>query len=249
MNGSDRTEGHWKAVQVELLRYADIPRAVTTAMQANRADPIIRYIVDAADPGRSLFYELKNRMVWALDLAETISRRRAFTIDRGDAIIISNDPKTESRPPAGLGRIAGIAKNLILACLRWATTKLDSNEQRRRRLEWLNKRETAIKEAIGNEADDMLYLGSLATAPSKQGRGYGARLVGSLTAEADAQGRSVWLCSSNSNNTSFYERCGFSTTNEFVLGGNNPTWKQPPVTVRIMTRKPLSERLSEDRLY
>lgn len=138
-------------------------------MQANRADPIIRYIVDAAvsrllwygqhgcdlasvqDPGRSLFYELKNRMVWALDLAETISRRRAFTIDRGDAIIISksvafedellhcpllnssftSDPKTESRPPAGLGRIAGIAKNLILACLRWATTKLDSNEQRR----------------------------------------------------------------------------------------------------------------------
>lgn len=50
-------------------------------------------------------------------------------------------------------------------------------------MEWLNKRETAIKEAIGNEADDMLYLGSLATAPSKQGRGYGARLVGSLTAE------------------------------------------------------------------
>lgn len=52
--------------------------------------------------------------------------------------------------------------------------------------------------------------------------------------QADKEKRPVWLISSNVVNTGFYESFGFVSKEDVVLGGENPTWTEPPVIVRVV---------------
>lgn len=107
----------------------------------------------------------------------------------------------------------------------------------------------AQKEAFGDRSEEMMHLYILATAPKKQGNGYGTALATSVTTKvrnlckyltflthkkADSIGCVTALLSSNVLNTEFYQSCGFSTVVEFTLGENNPAWKKSPVIARLV---------------
>ncbi len=74
------------------------------------------------------------------------------------------------------------------------------------------------------------YLGILGVAPSGQGGGLGAELVGSVLAACDEAGMVAHLESSNPRNLGFYERLGFERVDDYRCGGD------PLMT--IMSRRP-----------
>ncbi|KAI0916978.1 hypothetical protein AcW1_007708 [Taiwanofungus camphoratus] len=243
--------------EVKFMKYGDIPRAVDTGADAIRDDPLIQYTTDTPvryfftfavamnrnfamlqDAHKSLWRWQRTRLSICQSFTEAVSEHRAFTINHGDAIVSFTPAIDKSRPHRGTGRIRGILKKLEKWLQDTVNKACDSKEQRRRRKESSDKLDVAINAAIGDQKEDMIYLASLATAPAKQGRGYGTMLVHAVTAIADEQSRTTWLCSSNIKNTGFYEYCGFSVIGEISLGDNNPTWTKPPVVVRIMVRKP-----------
>ncbi|KAI0346794.1 hypothetical protein BDW22DRAFT_461668 [Trametopsis cervina] len=115
--------------------------------------------------------------------------------------------------------------------------ELLTKQQNDRLAEFSTKFRKALLESIGDERLEMYELGGLATRPSKQGLGYGSAMVNFVTGLADANRRGTWLGSSNVANTGFYESFGFRTVAEFVVGESDPTWTDPPVLVKVMSRK------------
>ncbi|KAI0700775.1 hypothetical protein BC835DRAFT_367096 [Cytidiella melzeri] len=111
-----------------------------------------------------------------------------------------------------------------------------SQEQQRRLNDWVQTSERIANETLGDSRKDMAYLALLATTPVKQGRGYASALVKMVVEEADAQGRMVWLMSSNIVNTGFYNSHGFVTKVKITVGEDNPTWDRPPVVICLMVR-------------
>lgn len=75
------------------------------------------------------------------------------------------------------------------------------------------------------------YLDSIATLPTRQGEGLGARLVTVMTDRADAEGLPCYLESSNPVNEPFYRRHGFQVRDELDLGRDVPVmrtmWREP----------------------
>ena len=114
----------------------------------------------------------------------------------------------------------------------------------------MEKSKQAMKEALGSRVDDMVCLHTLYTKPAKQGRGYASALVREVTkivrspytdlcllisvSQADEQQRATFLFSSNIANTGFYNSVGFVEKGRFVLGEDDPTWKEDPVIVLVV---------------
>lgn len=54
--------------------------------------------------------------------------------------------------------------------------------------------------------------------------------------QADAEGRAVWLASSNvAANTGLYNSLGFITVDTIYLGDDNPTWTEPPIPIDVVS--------------
>lgn len=126
-----------------------------------------------------------------------------------------------------------------------------------RMTEFMEKMQAAVKEAVGDRAADMLLLERLATAPAKQGRGYGTALCEALNdivsqsrfmlyatvadtvtraGQADVRGLPLYLVSSNvAANTAFYNHVGYLTVKEIYVGDNDPSWKNPPIPVALVS--------------
>ena len=119
--------------------------------------------------------------------------------------------------------------------------------------EWEDKSKALSQKVLGSQIKEMMHVELLATDPSCQGRGYGGQVLDYATGfvseihylvftsstqatlfKADAQGRSMWLFSSNTNNTEFYNSHGFFTAGNVVLGEEDPAWDEPPVIVPIV---------------
>ncbi|GBE83450.1 hypothetical protein SCP_0504990 [Sparassis crispa] len=223
------------AVKVEPLRYAEVSKAVKSGVAANLPDPLSRYLLyDNPDVNRSVFLDQRYRVIYSLGISDAVHRHVAFTVNHGDSLIIL-EPAPNSLPPKKcLERIAGAVRGTIVRYLEL----FNSKEQKKRSKEFKEQVEATLKTTIGDQVDDMMLLEGFCTTPDKQGRGYGTALAKHVGAIADAQGRSTWLLSSNVANTGYYENLDFWTVGEFSLGDNNPTWKKPPIIIRIMVRKP-----------
>ncbi|CCL98776.1 uncharacterized protein FIBRA_00781 [Fibroporia radiculosa] len=156
------------------------------------------------------------------------SRRTAFTIDAGDAVAMFALPGPASAFDTFV--LNSLNKGIVFY----------TPEQRKRRLEFVEKYTATTKAAFGDEITQMFALNILATSPKKQGTGYGTLLVKAVTDKADTVGRKTWLGSSDIANRKFYEGCGFVVVGEFTLGEANPTWTAPPVVIQIMLREPQS---------
>ncbi|EMD33672.1 hypothetical protein CERSUDRAFT_98234 [Gelatoporia subvermispora B] len=172
-----------------------------------------------------------------------VRREKAFTVNGGDAIVYYERAPSDEDTRSLLTRLLDTVAGWVVFTLRYS----DTHEQKKRRSEYAAKNRAAL-ESIGKEVKDMLILASLATAPSKQRRGYGTALVREVTQIADAQGRDTILTSSNIANTAFYESCGFRMVRQYQLGDENPAWRHEPVVLHILVR-PNTCAGAEDKGY
>ena len=78
------------------------------------------------------------------------------------------------------------------------------------------------------------YLSYLGTRPDSRGRGIGMSLLAELGALADAEGRPIYLESTNPANTPRYERLGFKGRTEFTTPDDShivtTMWREPAVS-------------------
>lgn len=68
------------------------------------------------------------------------------------------------------------------------------------------------------------YLGMIGTAPDARGAGYGNALMRSGLDRVDAEGSTAYLESSNPDNVPYYERFGFTVTDEIRIPSGPPLW-------------------------
>lgn len=87
---------------------------------------------------------------------------------------------------------------------------------------------------LGEAFRAMRSVNALATHPDFQQRGYGGALVDAITSLADAEQRSTYLFSSNPVNTEFYNSHGFFTLATLLIGGDDPSWKKPPLPITLV---------------
>lgn len=75
------------------------------------------------------------------------------------------------------------------------------------------------------------YLGYLGARQANQGQGHGGRLMQEVLTQADADGLSAYLESSNARNVPLYERHGFKVVGEFNVLDDGPRiwrmWRDP----------------------
>ncbi|OCH92164.1 hypothetical protein OBBRIDRAFT_469984 [Obba rivulosa] len=234
-------EGNLRLYEPELLRYKHIPKATKSTMAASEDDPLNKYILNTPDAHKARFLRRRQKVWFFLNFTSYVRKKQIFTVNGGDAIV-NYDPAPNGgdvRNP--LNRLLDQISIAMMDSLKI----FDAPEQRKRKAELKSKHETVIKEVLGDAVKDMVALGSLATAPSKQRLGYGTMLVRVVTALADSQGRHTVLTSSNIANTGFYEGCGFHTVGEVLMGEGNPTWDGPPVILRVMVRPPAQPQFGQ----
>jgi len=219
----------------EPLRYRHIPKVIRSIHDAFESDPLQRYLYDTPDKDEARFPRKKEDAWNTLFCSLYIRKRRAYTINGGDALIMYDPaPNDKSRPSTPFGRILDKITSYLMNYL----DLFDSPEQNNRKKEFFLKQQALARKVIGDDVNEMVTLRGLVTAPEKQRRGYGSALVRVVTATADAQGRSTWVTSSNVDNTEFYESFGFRLVGEFSVGEGNPIWDKPPVVVRVFVRPP-----------
>ncbi|KAI0346776.1 hypothetical protein BDW22DRAFT_1321295, partial [Trametopsis cervina] len=98
---------------------------------------------------------------------------------------------------------------------------------------------------LGEKKQDMLFVSTIATAPTSQHRGYASTLIQLVTDEqADRRGRATYLFSSNHEaNVPFYNSLGFYAVTTYQVGDTNPTWNERPVVVGVVS---LSSQITAD---
>ncbi|GJE95601.1 GNAT family N-acetyltransferase [Phanerochaete sordida] len=213
----------------QLLRYRNVPTALTTAKHATRGDPMNLYIKDSAGTkqGLTLRGALRAALMYAM-YARDAYQGAIWTVHGGASWMRLGDPQ---RTPGPLVRTLDRA---LAAALAWTFTGV----QLKRRTEYKTKRGAALQGALGARMQEMLSVGGLATHPAWQGRGYASALVRVVADLADARGAACWLVSSNVGNRAFYRARGFEVVRTFVIGEADAAWGKPPVPIEIMVREP-----------
>lgn len=114
------------------------------------------------------------------------------------------------------------------------------------------------KAVFGGSPEGLFEITTLATAPEKQGRGYGSALVAAVhdkvnqplllymparnlsaradvhwATQADARGAATFLLTSDAKG--FYEVVGYTMVAETVVGLDNPKWTGGPVALRVVS--------------
>lgn len=114
---------------------------------------------------------------------------------------------TDSRMPPG--------KNMddFLTILRsgmWRLNyRLSAEGKRRFFTEFLPLLHDTKHATLGERDDDSWYLVYIGTKPSGRGKGHARKLIEHVTNQADAEGRAVYLESSNEKNPPIYRKFGF----------------------------------------
>ncbi|KAI0646497.1 hypothetical protein C8Q79DRAFT_673458 [Trametes meyenii] len=205
---------------VKPLRYRDVPGAVNTHERAFVNSSLLKYIT-TADIG--LLSRLRPWLVRFLTFADQVHHGRMLTIDHGDAFLVYKKPGDNHRP------------HWVVRFLITMINILCPVEVVKRRYECSTIMKTAVQEAFSGIERDMYEIYGLATAPAVQGRGYAKALVKAVTDMGDAEGRDVWVITSDAR--PFYERNGFVVvSSRHRVGADNSTWKHDPVEVCVMRR-------------
>ncbi|VDC04124.1 unnamed protein product [Peniophora sp. CBMAI 1063] len=220
--------------QVEPADLRHLPRMLETHRRAFSADPMFGYIFtkgDQASIARSMLLALCQKLFIVVITAYFMVCRDNYQIGGGVAYITWNPASEFSPPPDWLYMF-------IMNFFQRLKTILCTPEQQRRDAEYGTKLAEARTSVLGEGSHELICLNVLAADPVVQGRGYGLSLLTLLCAMADDQNRKVWLTSTNTNNTRFYEASGFITVRDIVLGQDNPVHKANPVVIKFMVREP-----------
>ncbi|KAI0335566.1 hypothetical protein GY45DRAFT_810276 [Cubamyces sp. BRFM 1775] len=209
-------------LEVVPLRHVEIFRAARCAQAAIASESSSRYLHDAdTAPGSAV----RQRFALTINYLDNVHCHKAWTIDHGSSILTLGFPENREGP------FLPIVAPLLKA--------FDTEELKKRKKEWVDATNTLLRETLGDAVKNMIEVQGLATAPEKQGRGYATALMRFVNAIADAQGRSVYLFTTDA--YSFYEIVGYTVLQEAVIGIDNPKWKGDPIHIRIMYRPPSTD--------
>ncbi|CDO68708.1 hypothetical protein BN946_scf184652.g35 [Trametes cinnabarina] len=194
----------------------EIFRGADTIHRAFVDNNMMRYYssVDTAP-----FYDTRWRIRHTLTLLDTVHQRRTVTIGHGASLLQYSAPGNDQN--------SGWYNAFFRA---WEV--FNTRELTKRKAETRELTGSIVQQAFGEKVKDMYSIEILATAPEAQGRGYASALVNAVVEMAAAEGRDVWLVSSDS--WKFYERLGFVLVNQADLGADNPEWHEEPVTLHIL---------------
>lgn len=81
-----------------------------------------------------------------------------------------------------------------------------------------------------------LYLGTVGTSRTMQGRGLATQTLGPLLYASDRDAVEVWLETSSESNVNFYRQLGFDVECHLVINGGGPS-------VWVMSRQPVTRRV------
>ncbi|KAI0827152.1 hypothetical protein BC628DRAFT_1418734 [Trametes gibbosa] len=203
---------------VKPLGFLELWPAMNGTGRAFVNDSLARYF-DSSDT-----WPLAKFRVWLVKLLTyggSIYQRRMLTIGGGASCLIFATPKV-NKPHWLVGLLIPVINFFRPA------------ELVRRRDEFAAGVQAQVQDAFGTKVSEMYEIQGLATDPAAQGRGYGGLLVKTVTNMGDAEGRDVWVITSDAR--PFYERHGFGVMRTVLIGGNNPLWKNEPVNISIMHR-------------
>ncbi|KAF9057977.1 hypothetical protein BJ165DRAFT_97082 [Panaeolus papilionaceus] len=219
------------------IREIMIPRPLRsprTIFNAFQNDPLYGYLQAGRPRSRmaDVSYNCLRLCAW--------SRRKVLWVIDGGAAIIS----------LGQTNAEATKDDYILNWVYDAIHKLDTEEQQKRLDEVIEKTRIAIDRSRTpcRRFEDMLLVEILAVEPNNQGQGYGTTLLDCVLRYADHLGKKTWLHCSNINNVTFYNKHGFQTIVDVVLGDDNPSWPGPPVIRSIMIREPRLGQCSSTQL-
>ncbi|PCH33470.1 hypothetical protein WOLCODRAFT_160089 [Wolfiporia cocos MD-104 SS10] len=219
------------------LQYSQIPHLVPGLVRANKDDPLKHYLTDTPDANQNPTSARQEKTALYLFALDSVRRHEGWTVGDGDALLVFS-PASNTVPRRR--KLVNQLFSSVIRSILQMYAMLNTKQQKKRSEEMSTKLQSAQKEALKGREGDLISLNLLATAPQKQGRGYASVLVDRLTAIADAQRRGIWLLT-NLYTTGFYERFGFVTIKDIVLGDDDPTWTKAPVIVCIMLREPGAE--------
>ncbi|KAI0048027.1 hypothetical protein FA95DRAFT_1129694 [Auriscalpium vulgare] len=218
--------------EVVLLRYAHIPKTVETVLAAFQDDPIEGYVFRPPDTNgspRYFIYEALRRAALALSFKEYVKMRRAFTVNKGNSVVLHSPAFDDDAPHRTPSRLESLITRLSRIC--------STPQQRRRAKEWQGKFTAALEKHVGPHADEFFSVDGLATHPAFQGHGYGSALMNAVSALVDEVGCRTWLGSSNPVNQVFYESFSYVAVAEIVLG-DDPDYTGKPIVALLMIREP-----------
>ncbi|KAI0360466.1 hypothetical protein OH77DRAFT_686931 [Trametes cingulata] len=200
------------------LRFRDLPRAVNMAGRAFAKNDLTEYFTSVATAPWS------RACAWLLRFirfAGSVYQRRMLTIGRGTAAVVFGAPNNHKTH-----WLVRLLSSILDAFRPTALVK--------RRNEFSSVIKPMVQDAFGATVDEMYEIEGLATDPEAQGRGYAKLLVKTVTDMADREGRDTWVVTTDAR--SFYEAVGFSVERTGVVGADDPTWRNPPISVYIMRR-------------
>ncbi|WP_330311908.1 GNAT family N-acetyltransferase [Streptomyces sp. NBC_00523] len=178
---------------------SDVPALAGVLASAYAEDPVWSWLMPR-DRDRRL------RLLFAAHLAQQVPAGRVWTDGERTVAAVWAEPGAWKLPASYLLRNAGTLLRASRAQLPRTAGRLLALEHRHpaRPAHW-------YVEYIGTHAD-------------ARGTGRGSVVLGGLLERADADGRPVFLESSNSRNLTFYRRHGFEVREEMTFRSGPPMW-------------------------
>ncbi|MEV5601942.1 GNAT family N-acetyltransferase [Streptomyces sp. NPDC052299] len=178
---------------------SDVPALADVLASAYAEDPVWSWLMPR-DRDRRL------RLLFTAHLAQQVPAGRVWTDRDRTVAAVWAEPGAWKLPAGYLLRNAGTLLRASRAQLPRTTGRLLPLEHRHpaRPAHW-------YVEYIGTHAD-------------ARGTGRGSVVLGGLLERADADGRPVFLESSNSRNLTFYRRHGFEVSEEMTFRSGPPMW-------------------------
>ncbi|MFG2564404.1 GNAT family N-acetyltransferase [Streptomyces sp. NPDC048567] len=178
---------------------SDVPALAGVLAGAYAEDPVWSWLMPR-DRDRRL------RLLFAAHLAQQVPAGRVWTDGERTVAAVWAEPGAWKLPASYLLRNAGTLLRASRAQLPRTAGRLLALEHRHpaRPAHW-------YVEYIGTHAD-------------ARGTGRGSVVLGGLLERADADGRPVFLESSNSRNLTFYRRHGFEVREEMTFRSGPPMW-------------------------
>ncbi|KAI0375744.1 hypothetical protein BV20DRAFT_1040341 [Pilatotrama ljubarskyi] len=203
--------------QVVPMKRAHMARGADGVHRAFTYDSLMVYFasVDTAP-----FREARQKAGYYIMFDGAIRQGRMLTVDEGRAVMKYGGPG-DGKPPR------------LHRFLTWVLDQFDTPELVKRKTEFMGKVVAMVTDALGEKVADMYEIQAIATAPEAQERGYGTALVTTVTDMGDAQGRDVWLITTDA--YPFYESLGFSTIRSDLVGADNSAWDGAPITIRLVS--------------
>ncbi|KAI0774374.1 hypothetical protein C8Q74DRAFT_830324 [Fomes fomentarius] len=201
------------------MRYGEIWLSTSNAQKTFPNDSLAKYF-DTPDTFR--YRILRNRVTLATSFFSAIRQQRMLTVDGGAAFLKYSTPEKNKEP-------------WYVTLSRKVATWFTSAESMKRKEEYGKLVGALSKEVFGDKIHEMYEIIGLGTHPDFQGLGYGSALMRHVLEKSDAEGRDVWLVTTDA--WRFYGYLGFTIAHSGVVGMNNPAWDGKPVTIRIMHRR------------